>query len=366
MIYLAHILVSPLSWGLGHATRDIPIIRELMDHGHDITIATSFGAFELLKREFPYCEFIYFKDYPAPYSSTRYFLPKFLANIPVLAKALADEKKEADKLFSRNNYDAVISDNRLGVYSKNIPSFFISHQLRYSIPHIKPAETASQYINEYFHKKFERIIVPSNRPDDNGNCLSGKLCRSGRKITNLKTYYAGILSSAKKKDVFEDLDFLVIISGPEPQRSILERIILKQVQELPGEKMVLLGCPMDNFEEKLDEWTTVKSYATEEEKILLMNRARFIISRSGYTTMMDIAELGKKRGVFIPTPGQTEQEYLSKYYYEQKWFYSKSQYKLKLSTDIKNAEQYDGFPQLPKTEENVKRLYEEVFAQYLD
>ena len=82
--------------------------------------------------------------------------------------------------------------------------------------------------------------------------------------------------------------------------------------------------------------------------------------------MMDMAELGKKRGVFIPTPGQTEQEYLSQYYHEQKWFYSKGQYMLNLIKDIENADEYKGFPELPKTDENMKRLYNEVFAQYLD
>jgi hypothetical protein len=182
----------------------------------------------------------------------------------------------------------------------------------------------------------------------------------------MKAYYAGIISSVKKIDLSEDLDFLIIISGPEPQRTILEKIILNQVQELPGEKILLLGRPQDNFEIKLDSCTTVRSYATEEEKIVLMNRAKFIISRSGYTTMMDMAELGKKCGFFIPTPGQTEQEYLSQYYNEKKWFYSKNQYRLNLIKDIENAEEYQGFPQLPKTEENMKRLYEEVFAQYLD
>ncbi len=338
-----------------------------MDRGHEVTIATSRGAFHLLKKECPDCEFIYFEDYPAPYSSTRYFLPKFFANIPFLVKALAYEKKWTDHFLSKKKYDAVISDNRFGVYSKKIPSFFISHQLRFSVPHyIKPAESASQYVNEYFHKKFERVIIPSNSPDDNGNCLSGKLCKSIRKTTNMKSYYAGILSSVRKMEVFEDLDFLFIISGPEPQRSILEEIILEQVQELPGEKMVLLGRPQDDFETMLDDSTTLKSYVTEEEKIVLMNRAKFIISRSGYTTMMDMAELGKKRAVFIPTPGQTEQEYLSRYYHKKGWFYSKSQYSLKLIDDIEIAKEYMGFPQMPKTEENTKRLYEEVFAKYLD
>jgi hypothetical protein len=114
----------------------------------------------------------------------------------------------------------------------------------------------------------------------------------------MKAYYAGIFSSVQKMDVSEDLDFLIIISGPEPQRGILEEIILKQVRELPGEKMVLLGRPQDNFEKKLDKWTTVKSYATEEEKIVLMNRAKFIISRSGYTSMMDYSRTWKKTWCF--------------------------------------------------------------------
>lgn len=362
---MAHIFVSPLAWGLGHATRDIPIIRELASHGHDVTIATSGSALELLKKECPGCQFIHFEDYPAPYSSTRFFLPKFFANIPRLLRALADEKKMTDHLLSKNKYDAIISDSRLGVYSEEIPSFFISHQLRFSVPYyIRPVETFSQYINEHFHKKFERVIIPSNSPDV--DCISGKLCQSMRKTTNMKAYYAGILSSVRKIDVPEDLDFLIIISGPEPQRTKLEEIILKQVQELPGEKMVLLGRPQENLEKKLDGHTSVKSYVTDEEKAVLMNRAQFIISRSGYTTMMDIAEIEKKFGLFIPTPGQTEQEYLSEYYEKQGWFYSKSQYKLNLPDDIEKAKEYNGFPLMSKSEDNVKRLYEEVFAERLE
>ena len=285
---MGHIFISPLSWGLGHAARVTPIIRELLTHGHEVTIATSGGALEMLKKEFPGCHFIFFQDYPAPYSSTRFFLPKFALSIPNLTMALGDEKKIADSLLSGNKYDMVISDSRLGVYSDNIPSFFISHQLRFSLPsYIKPVETFSLYINEYFHKKFERIIIPDNNPDT--VCLSGKLCLSTRRTTNMKAYYSGILCPSHKMDVPEDLDFLISISGPEPQRSKLEEILLRQVKKLPGEKVVLLGRPRDNFEKKLDRHTTVKSYVSYEEKNLLMNRAKFIISRSAYTTMMEIA-----------------------------------------------------------------------------
>ncbi|VVB97546.1 Glycosyl transferase family 1 [uncultured archaeon] len=361
---MGHIFISPLSWGLGHAARVTPIIRELLTHGHEVTIATSGGALEMLKKEFPGCHFIFFQDYPAPYSSTRFFLPKFALSIPNLTMALGDEKKIADSLLSGNKYDMVISDSRLGVYSDNIPSFFISHQLRFSLPsYIKPVETFSLYINEYFHKKFERIIIPDNNPDT--VCLSGKLCLSTRRTTNMKAYYSGILCPSHKMDVPEDLDFLISISGPEPQRSKLEEILLRQVKKLPGEKVVLLGRPRDNFEKKLDRHTTVKSYVSYEEKNLLMNRAKFIISRSGYTTMMEIAELDKKHGLFTPTPGQTEQEYLSEFYEKQRWFHSKSQYGLDLLKDVDKAMEYKGFPAMQKTKDNMNRLYEEVLVKYL-
>jgi len=362
---MARILITPLAWGLGHATRTIPIIKELESRGHKITIATSRGALELLKRECPDCEFINFEDYPLPYSSSKYFLPKFFASIPLIMKALVKERKKTLELIGNNKYDMIISDSRFGVYSENIPSFFISHQLRFSAPgYFKPLEEASQYINEYFFKNFKRVIVPSNLPG--ADCLSGKLCQTTRKAINAKAHYAGILSSAYKIDAPEDLDFLVIISGPEPQRAKLEEIILSQIIKLPGKKVALLGRPGDNFEKKLDGNTIIKAYVSGEEKMDLMNRAKFIIARSGYTTMMDIAELDKKHALFIPTPGQTEQEYLSEYYEEKKWFYSQSQYQLDLAKDVVKAIAYKGFPAIKKSKENIKRLYKEVFAPYLD
>jgi hypothetical protein len=96
-----------------------------------------------------------------------------------------------------------------------------------------------------------------------------------------------------------------------------------------------------------------------------MNRARFLISRSGYTTMMEMAELEKKHGLFTPTPGQTEQEYLSRYYARKGWFLSRSQYKLNLTSDVPIAMKCQGFPRMTKTKENIRRLYEDVLKKHL-
>jgi UDP:flavonoid glycosyltransferase YjiC (YdhE family) len=362
---MGNVLVCPLNWGLGHATRDISIIRELLRQGHDVTIATSGNALELLKREFPDGNFVLFKDYPAPYSSTRFFLPKFAANIPILVKELAGERKRLARILEGDKYDLIISDNRMGVYSLKIPSYFITHQLRFSVPtYLWPLELLSLYVNGYFHSKYTGVIVPDVSP--NGNSLSGKLSRSNLRVTRERTYYAGILTSTRRMNIDQDVDFLILISGPEPQRTKLEEIILKQVQDLPGEKVVLLGSPQKDFHKRLDEETTVHSFVPTEEKAELMNRSRFVISRSGYTTMMEMVELGKKQGLFTPTPGQTEQEYLSKYYARKGWFYSRSQYKLRLAENVETALMYKGFPDMPRTEENVRRLYRDVLARHLN
>jgi UDP:flavonoid glycosyltransferase YjiC (YdhE family) len=361
---MGHTFISPLNWGLGHSTRDIPIIKELLGHGHEVTVGTSGNALALLKKECPECNFILFKDYPAPYSSTRFFLPKFVANIPVLLKAMSDERKKLANILTDNKYDLIISDNRMGVYSHDIPSYFITHQLRFSLPnYLYPFEMMTLPVNSLFHKNFAGIIVPDTCP--NGNNLSGKLCRSNLDATNQRTYFSGILTSTEKMNVNEDLDFLIIVSGPEPQRKKLEEIILRQVQMLPGDKVVLLGSPQKEDNLKMDKHTTVYSYISNEEKVELMNRACFIISRSGYTTMMEMAELEKKHGLFTPTPGQTEQEYLSRYYARQGWFLSRSQYKINLVSDVPAAMKCHGFPEMTKTKENVRKLYEDLLKRHL-
>jgi UDP:flavonoid glycosyltransferase YjiC (YdhE family) len=363
---MGHVLVSPLNWGLGHSTRDIPIIEELLRQGHEVTIGTSGNALALLQRECPECNFILFKDYPVPYSDSRFFLPNFVAGIPALLWAFAVERKRLEQILAENKFDMIISDNRMCVYSPKIPSYFITHQLRYSMPgYLYPFEILTIPFNSFFHSKFKGVIVPDTDPNGNGKNLSGKLCRSNLDVTTRRVYYAGILTSTRKMAVAEDLDFLAIVSGPEPQRTKLEEIIMKQVQTLPGEKVVLLGSPQKESHRKVDGHTTVHSYVSTEEKAELMNRARFIITRSGYTTMMEMAELDKKHGLFTPTPGQTEQEYLSRYYARQGWFLSRSQYKLRLAEDVPEAMKFRGFPEMAKTQENVKRLYQDVLRRHL-
>jgi UDP:flavonoid glycosyltransferase YjiC (YdhE family) len=361
---MANVLVSPLNWGLGHATRDIPLIQALQAHHHEVTLAACGNARVVLEKEFPHCRMINLPDYPVPYSSGRFFLPKFVAFLPIMLKAIGEERKNLQKILAQDDYDLVISDNRLGLYSSEVPSVFITHQLHYHLPIMFwPVELLAVQLNGYLHSKFRHIIVPDNPPGSRS--LAGKLSRPGTEATRSRVYFSGIMTSTHKQDVSSDLDYLVMISGPEPQRTRLEEILLPQVLDLPGTSVVLLGSPQKNRKQQVSDTCTIMAYASTKEKERLMNRAKFLICRSGYTSLMEIAELEKQHALFIPTPGQTEQEYLSQYYEKMGWFHSKSQYSLNLAHDIQIAQGFTGFPFVPKTKENVELLYNQVLADYL-
>ena len=362
---MAKVLIAPLNWGLGHATRDIPIIRTLLDHGHEVTIAACGNARSVLEQEFPACTSRDFPDYSVPFSANSLFLARFISSFPQLLQDIARERRNLATMLAEEKYDLIISDNRLGVYSDEIPSLFISHQLHFHLPlAIWPLELAGIGLNSGLHEKFDRVIVPDNPPGPLS--LGGKLSRAETDVTRNRAYYAGILTSMRVQDVTQDLDYLILISGPEPQRTELEKILLPQVKDLPGTVTVLLGSPQAAETTRLSERCTVLSYASTEEKERLMNRAKVIICRSGYTTMMELAELKKRQALLIPTPGQPEQEYLADYYEQQGWFPARNQHQVELVRDIREIARYRGLPDVPGTRENVRRLYDDVLAGYLE
>ena len=330
-----------------------------------MTIAAGGNALQLLRREFPSCNWIDFPDYPLADNRGRFFFPRFTAHVPSLVKALSEERRNLNKILRENPYDLIISDSRPGVYSDSIPSIQISHQVHQSFPFIVwPIELIALYVNGKGFKKFDSVIIPDNPPGPLS--LAGKLSRTTGTGTRKLSYYSGILASIPKVSSRKDIDYLFLISGMEPQRTALEKIVLPQVRDLPGKKVVLLGKPSDNRVLELDDDTIVYSYVSYQEKAGLMSGSDFIICRSGYTTMMDLAEIGLTNGLFIPTPGQWEQEYLSSYYQRKGWFMSKGQAGLRLSRDVDKTEGYSGFPEMAHTEENVRKLYEVHLARYLE
>ena len=316
---MARVLVSPLNWGLGHATRDIPIIRTLRDHGHEVTIAACGSALSVLRQEFPDAPSIEYPDYSVPFSFGRFFVPRFCASLPFMLQAVAREHATLETILSKDRFDLVISDNRFGVFSSRVPSIFISHQLHYHLPLLYwPAEILAIPANMFLHERYNHIIVPDNPPG--ALSLAGKLSLPQTDVARDRVFFCGILSGIRQMACTRDLDYLIVISGPEPQRSTLEKIILAKIGDLNGSGVVLLGSPQGSKTPiRRGDWTCIP-FASTEEKAELMNRAQCVICRSGYTTLMELAELGKKQALLIPTPGQTEQEYLSWYYLQKGWY----------------------------------------------
>jgi uncharacterized protein (TIGR00661 family) len=344
---MKNILVAPLNWGLGHATRCIPIIKELQNQGFTPILASDGVALSLLKKEFPELVALELPSYNIEYAKKgKNFKWKLLQNSPNTLNAILSEKKLVKKLVSEYNLHGIISDNRLGVHSKKIPSVFITHQIR-----VMSGKTTwiSSKIHQKLIKKYTECWVPDVEGFPN---LSGKLGHVKKFNANLK--YIGVLSRLEKVALPEIYDLMVIISGPEPQRTLLEE---KLISELNGfSKPVLFVKGVIESEQKIEKIDNVVYYnfMTSDDLQKAFNSSNKILCRSGYTTVMDLTKLEKK-AFFIPTPGQFEQEYLAKMYHEINIVPTASQDDFVIS-DLKQIDSFRGLPKL-RTELNWKQLF---------
>ena len=298
------ILIAPLNWGLGHATRCIPIIRLLLSHGYEPILGSDGGALQLLKKEFPALESVKLPSYKISYSKKgKNFKRKMLLNAPKIAKAILAEKRIINKLVKQGKIDGIISDNRIGVFHKSIPTVFVTHQL--NVLSGKTTKLSSAF-HQLIIKQFDECWVPDNPGNQN---LSGKLGHLTTSKINLK--YIGPLSRFEKKDVPIKYEYLALLSGPEPQRTLLEKKLFDSLRKTNKKVLFVRGKIEEKQESFNFENLTVYNYMTSSELEDAINASETIISRSGYTTIMDLAKLEKK-AFFIPTPGQFEQIYLAK------------------------------------------------------
>ena len=207
------ILVAPLDWGIGHATRCISIIKALIENGYEVVIAADNRPLHLLSTEFPKTEIIRLEGYNITYSRNIPMSINMIFQIPKILLQIRKEHINLDEIIKNYNIDGVISDNRYGLHSKKVPCVFITHQLEIKSPyftkHIRNFNY--NYINKF---DFCWII------DDKETNLAGSL--SSPKIQPKNTIYIGTQSRFNYKEIKKKYDFLAIVSGPEPQRTILE------------------------------------------------------------------------------------------------------------------------------------------------
>lgn len=342
------ILVAPLNWGLGHATRCIPIINALLTEGFTPIIASDGVALSLLRKEFPNISSIELPSYDVTYAKKgKHFKLKLIADSPKLLKAIKTEKKAIKQIIKEYHICGIISDNRLGVYSKKIPSVFITHQLN-----VLSGNTTwlSTKLHDEFIKHFDACWVPDNEGDIN---LSGNLGHKAKH--SIPTTYIGPLSRFNKKTIGITIDLLILLSGPEPQRTMLEDKLLKEVKHHYTGRIVFVKGVMEEQQTiKTYGNLTIYNFMTSDLLEKTINESRLVLSRSGYTTVMDLAKLEKK-AFFIPTPGQFEQEYLADRLTKQRYVPSCKQhdFKLDLLEDIEAFKGLENFNSNP----NFKELF---------
>jgi UDP:flavonoid glycosyltransferase YjiC (YdhE family) len=331
------ILYAVLDWGLGHAVHSVPMIRSLSENNEVILAATG-RALAFLKDEFPHLESINLPDYTIQYASKQQFLVvRLILQVPAILASLLREHYLTEKVVRVRDIDLIISDNRYGVYSGKVPSFFVTHQLRFKLPRkIRKFEVISEWFNLWYFRKYSGVLVLDEAGKEN---LAGDLAHSGKICRHPKLTYIGLWSTVHEETVPRDIDALAVISGPEPHREIFGKKVIEQMKNMSGNKVVVLGKPEDTGKDYSYPGLQVYSFKNRKEANDLLNRAKIVVCRSGYSSTMDLISL-KKPALMVPTPGQTEQEYQAEYYKNKGYFYSVPQDKMNLSVDLQRAENF--------------------------
>jgi UDP-N-acetylglucosamine transferase subunit ALG13 len=323
------IIFGICSWGLGHATRSLPIIRKFIREKDEVTIVSYGSALSLLRNELgESAEFVELPDYRPPTTrNSRRLALDTLLSCPQYLYAMQREHRYLERLSLDGKVDIVFSDSRYGFYSLHVPSFFMTHQLRFMNPlFLRTLESGSEIFNRWFLDRSAGVLVP----DFKENGLAGRLAHGLSVIDEEKLNYIGVLSDFGRRQTPQDIDVFVSISGVEPHRSSFERLVMEQLESIDGNVVVSLGIPAANEVIGNAKVQGLSPRATQEG---LLNRARVVVARAGYSTLMDICALGKK-SLLIPTPGQTEQEYLAAYHMSRGDYYCVSESELDIPRQL--------------------------------
>ena len=312
------ILIAPLDWGLGHATRCISLIKYLQQIGCEVIVASYGDQLILMQQEFPGINTIRLKGYNVYYSKFKRWLPlKILLQSPKLLLSIYREHKWLQKIIRDFEIDTVISDNRYGLYTKQIPCIFITHQLRIKVGNTW-LESFIQKINYSYINHYNECWVP----DFEGKLNIAGMLSHPSKVPSVPVNYIGFLSRfIPEQNLEKNYDYLFILSGPEPQRTIFEKKILEVLPKLSGRIIIVRGKPGAQRIPPVPGNCAIANHLATKEFQQVFSMSEFIISRSGYTTIMEVLSLQKK-SILIPTPGQTEQEYLAQHLMQQHWCYS--------------------------------------------
>lgn len=315
-----NILICPLEWGLGHAGRMIPLAKALQEDDNTIFIGTGTEHQQFLGSELKGIRFIDFGGFRPSYSG---ILPQYLAlffQIPALIYHIIKEHIKLGRIISEYNIDIVISDNRFGLWNRKAKTVYVTHQIRIPFPQkLRFLEWTGVIVHRFFIKKYDLCFIPDLPGEMN---LAGRLAHSVKLPENAR--FIGILSrfsdiNEKAGSSDNALHNTLILSGPEPQRSILRGIIAGMQGNNASPLVILEGRPGIPDKDKGTGKIITYNHLPSAEMKKIIKGSTGIIARAGYTTIMELVSLNCS-ALLVPTPGQTEQEYLAGYLSEKGWF----------------------------------------------
>jgi len=304
--------VCPLSWGLGHATRCIPIVEALLENKVEVILGGNGASGRLLQNRFPKLRFV---DAPFHEIKIHRHLPAWLSiivQLPTLFCDLRKEKRFAQTIIDEYGIDFIISDNRYGLHSSKATTVLVTHQLHIILPLLlMPFEPILTLLVRLLTSHFTQIWVPDFSTNVN---LSGKLSHLHQN-EKMNVVYIGPLSRFRQtlpKNQKIKGKVVAIISGPEPRRSLIQKTIVKQATAEDVTLTMICGRPTDNHVDKRGN-ITLYSHLSDENILAELSSAEVVIANAGYSTIMDLWRI-KCHAILLPFSGQTEQQYLAKYH----------------------------------------------------
>jgi UDP:flavonoid glycosyltransferase YjiC (YdhE family) len=329
------ILFSPLDWGWGHTTRCIPLIRSFQDLGCEILVACNSTQKKIIESEIYGARYLFLEGYNIEYGRSGWLTRfKIFAQLYKILMKINQERRWLRELLDKEPVKAIVSDNRYGLCHSRIPSIFITHQLQ---PKTGLGTAADAMVRSYlfrFINRFTQCWVPDSREDG----LAGTLSHPP-KFPVIPVNYIGLVSRVEQANSQADQVFglLVLLSGPEPQRSVFEKLVLDQLNDSHSSTLscvVVRGVDAGaSLPSNVPPNVRVYNVANAEKLSQLIANAQTVLCRSGYTSLMELISRGKKM-ILVPTPGQTEQEYLAKYFVEKNYAIAFSQVDFSLTTAL--------------------------------
>ncbi|MEL6671451.1 MAG: hypothetical protein AAFR61_04640 [Bacteroidota bacterium] len=351
-----HVLVAALDWGLGHATRMVPIIHVLRELGLRVHLAGSGHSLVFLRNQFPDLPYLELPAYRVRYSKGARQGGAILRQVPRLIRVIHQEKKVLRRYAEDHDLAAVISDNRYGLHLPGRLSVFVTHQL-YPLSPWSWLQPLVNFLHQRAMRPFDEIWVPDVATAPG---FSGKLSHPA---PSARITYIGLLSRfmlpeyqlSKDREEKNGAYMLAILSGPEPQRSMWEEQILLQAKAAAIPTLLARGKPAELAEDP-GPLIQTRSWVDGNTLAELIAGADLLVSRPGYSSLMDYTFLPIPPLLLVPTPGQTEQEYLGAQWKGKSAILMQDQSRFELKMAWDNRRHQGERSSLLKPEDQLKKL----------